>query len=757
MAMETTENQPTQPVVETEPITFFHADTAGINFPHHDPLVITVEIARCEVARVFMDRGSSVNIIFLGAFKQLGISENLLDRRCPTLVAFGGGHVLPLGHTHLTLSIGVHPKVRGDQDSARTCYASSVKLKTKVTYEAFSVETCDDADLDGSSMVTDSRGEISSVNPQSAPSDVFTWSHEDRRGINPDVITHCLSIDPQHRRVRQKRRAYDAVRYAAMKAEVDKLQKNHFMRLVDYPRWLTNAIMVQKTEDKWQMCVDFTNLNKACPKDSFPLPRIDQLVDAMAGHELLSFMDAYSGYNQIRMHTANQESTYFITDWGTYCYQVMPFGLTNTRATYQRLVNHMFSNQIGKSMEVYVDDMLVKSVRADQHVANLAETFAILHSYDMKLNPAKCVFGVGSGKMLEFLVSHRGIEANPEKIQALVGRVAALNQFISKATDQCLPFFKSLKGNKKMVDWTPECAFAFEKLKEHMGQAPILSKPEVGDVLSLYLSVFASVISSVLTRDQERVQHPVYYVSKVQLDTETRLVLRKLETSGCLVKWSIELGEFDITYLPHTAMKAQAVADFISEFTQSPYDEIPRALEPTSTPALAQLGNDENVDPTGPQWTLYVDGASNLQGYDAGLVLISPSGVTVEYALRFRLQASNNEAEYEALLAGLCLAKELGAEHINIPSDSQLIPRTQNTRADSLARLASGLDTELTRNIPIEYLVEISIDWMDCTSLAVDKAATWMTPIWAFLTSGTLLSRPRPRGRWKSRARCMRK
>ncbi|CAL8162198.1 unnamed protein product [Prunus armeniaca] len=131
-------------------------------------------------------------------------------------------------------------------------------------------------------------------------------------------------------------------------------------------------------------------------------------------------MDAYSGYNQIRMYPADQESTSFITDRGTYCYQVMPFSLKNAGATYQQLVNHMFADQIGKSMEVYVDNMLVKNVHADQYIADLAVTFAILRSYDMKLNLAKCVFGVDSGKFLGFLVSHGDIETNPEKIQALI-------------------------------------------------------------------------------------------------------------------------------------------------------------------------------------------------------------------------------------------------------------------------------------------------------------------------------------------------
>ena len=123
------------------------------------------------------------------------------------------------------------------------------------------------------------------------------------------------------------------------------------------------------------MCVDFTDLNKACPKDSFPLPRIDQLMDSTARHKLLTFTDAFSGYNQIKMDEEDQEKTAFITSQGLYCYKVMPFGLKNAGATYQRLVNKMFNKQIGRNMEVYVDDMLVKSKKELVHLDDLRETF----------------------------------------------------------------------------------------------------------------------------------------------------------------------------------------------------------------------------------------------------------------------------------------------------------------------------------------------------------------------------------------------
>ncbi|KAM1302269.1 hypothetical protein ACFX2H_013216 [Malus domestica] len=285
------------------------------------------------------------------------------------------------------------------------------------------------------------------------------------------------------------------------------------------------------------MCVDYIDLNKGCLNDSFPLPLIDRLIDSTAECELLCFMDAYSGYNQILMNLPDQEHTALTTDRRLYCCKVMPFGLKNAGVTYQRLVNSMFAEQIGKSMKVYVDDMLVKSKHADQQFTNLSETFTILKRYRMRLNPNKCAFGVGFGKFLGFMISQRGIEANPEKIkvildikepvtskdiQSLTGEVATLTRFISKATNRCAPFFKALTGSKKYIIWTDECAEAFKNLKDYMSKAPLLFKPEVGDTLIIYLSVSASAVSFVLIRNDGNIEQPVYYASKDLQDAETR-------------------------------------------------------------------------------------------------------------------------------------------------------------------------------------------------------------------------------------------
>ena len=290
--------------------------------------------------------------------------------------------------------------------------------------------------------------------------DVFAWSHEDMSGISPKVIQHKLNVNPKKRLVQQRRRAFNPERDQAVTEEVTKLLVAGFIREVYYPNWLANIVLVKKANGKWRMCMDFTDLNKACPNDSFPLPRIDQLVDSTAGHKLLTFMDAFSGYNQIKMAEEDQEKTAFITSQGLYCYKVMPFRLKNAGATYQRLVNKMFNRQIGRNMEVYMDDMFVKSKEKLAHLDNLRETFATLKQYQMKLNLSKCVFGVASSKFLGFMVSQKGIEANPEKVQAIINmvsprtvkevqkftrRIAALDRFVSRAMDKCLLFFKTLK------------------------------------------------------------------------------------------------------------------------------------------------------------------------------------------------------------------------------------------------------------------------------------------------------------------------
>ena len=164
--------------------------------------------------------------------------------------------------------------------------------------------------------------------------DIFAWKQADMGGIDPTIITHRLNVNPSFKPVKQRRRSFMSERQKAINEEVGKLLQAKAIRKVEYPKWLANVVLVKKANGKWRLCIDFTDVNKACPKDSFPLPRIDLIVDATAGHELLSFMDAFSGYNQISMDPDDQEKTSSVTVQGTYCYRVMPFGLKNAGATY---------------------------------------------------------------------------------------------------------------------------------------------------------------------------------------------------------------------------------------------------------------------------------------------------------------------------------------------------------------------------------------------------------------------------------------
>ena len=404
----------------------------------------------------------------------------------------------------------------------------------------------------------------------------------------------------------------------------------------------------------------------------------------------------------------------------------------------------------------------------------------------MKLNPTKCAFGVSAGKFLGFIINHRGIEANPDKIKALLdmsspsgikeiqrltGRIAALSRFVSRESDKCQPFFQVLK---KAFQWDEKCEEAFVALKTYLSSPPILVSPIERELLTLYLAVSDFSTSAVLVRDRERVQHPVYYCSRALRGAEERYpkmeklilalviaarklrpyfqahtievpteypmkqVLHKPEVSGRLMKWAIELSEFDIQYKPKTAIKGQILADFVMEFA------------PVELAEPAQSGDDL------PIWKLSIDGASNAQGSGACLILTSPEGIDIEYALRFGFHASNNEAEYEAVIAGLNLAHSLEVDQLEVYSDSQLVVRqiedTYEAKSEkmvlylqkvTLAKLATALQEDIGESTPVEYLAKPSIDPYSMMVAPIGSVPNWMDPIWDYINDGTLPDDPK--------------
>jgi hypothetical protein len=219
-----------------------------------------------------------------------------------------------------------------------------------------------------------------------------------------------------------------------------------FIKEVYHPNWLPNPVLVPKKNKEWRMCVDYTGLNKACKKDLFGLPWIDQVLDSTAGCSLLSFLDCYSVYDQIPLIVKDQINTSFITTFGAFCYTTMPFGLKSAGATYRRGIQWCLYSKLVRNTEAYVDDMVVKTQQEEGLISDLTETFDNLRKFKMKLNPEKCTFAVPSAKLLGYMISRCGIDPNLEKVstmskmkppeslhdvQKLTGYMAALSRFIS--------------------------------------------------------------------------------------------------------------------------------------------------------------------------------------------------------------------------------------------------------------------------------------------------------------------------------------
>jgi hypothetical protein len=361
-------------------------------------------------------------------------------------------------------------------------------------------------------------------------------------GVPRELGEHSLDVRKTAKPIKQKLRRFAKDRKEVLRVEILKLLAVRFIHECKNPIWLANPVLVPKKIGQWRMCIDYTDLNRHYPKYPFPLPRIDQVVDSTAGSALLCFLDCYSGYHQIALKVSDQDKTTFITPHDIYYYMVMTFGLKNAGATYQKAIQKCLESQISKNVEAYVDDVVVKTTDEDDLIADLAQTFANLRRYRWKLNPEKCVFGVPSGKVLGFMVSHRGIKANPTKVDTirrmnrptrkkdvmnLTGMMAALGRFISNLGEKGLPFFKLLKNSNKF-EWTDEVDQALEELKTFLTTPPIMVPPAPKETLLLYIFASTQVVSAILVaeRPEEGHQYPfkrhAYYVSEVFSDRKVR-------------------------------------------------------------------------------------------------------------------------------------------------------------------------------------------------------------------------------------------
>ncbi|GAU22854.1 hypothetical protein TSUD_282210 [Trifolium subterraneum] len=457
--------------------------------------------------------------------------------------------------------------------------------------------------------------------------DIFAWSYQDMPGLDPEIVEHHLPLKPECPPVKQKLRRTHPDMALKIKEEVQKQIDAGFLITSEYPQWLANIVPVPKKDGKVRMCVDYRDLNKASPKDDFPLPHIDVLVDNTAKSKVFSFMDGFAGYNQIKMAVEDREKTVFITPWGTFCYKVMPFGLTNAGATYQRGMTTLFHDMMHKEIEVYVDDMIVKSGTEEEHVEYLSKMFQRLRKYRLCLNPNKCTFGVRSGKLLGFIVSQKGIEVDPDKVRAIrempdpqtekqvrgfLGRLNYISRFISHMTATCGPIFKLLRKNQGIV-WTEDCQKAFDSIKEYLMEPPILIPPVEGRPLIMYLTVLEESMGCVLGQQDEtgRKEHAIYYLSKKFTDCESRYsmlektccalawaakrlrhyminhttwliskmdpikyIFEKATLTGRIACWQMLLSEYDIEYRTQKAIKGSILADHLAHQPVEDYQPI---------------------------------------------------------------------------------------------------------------------------------------------------------------------------------------
>ncbi|GJS27231.1 reverse transcriptase domain-containing protein [Tanacetum coccineum] len=428
----------------------------------------------------------------------------------------------------------------------------------------------------GSTLTEKGRKELCSLLKQNL--DIFAWKPADMTGVPRNIAEHRLNIREGYSPVRQKKRGQAPERNKVIQEEVEKLVDAGIMKEVHYHSWLSNPVMVKKHDGTWRMCVDFKDLNNACPKDCYPLPEIDWKVESLCGYSFKCFLDAY---------------------------KVMPFGLKNAGSTYQRLVDKAFQRQIGRNLEVYVDDLVIKSHTEEEIIRDITETFKTLRQINMKLNPKKCTFGMQEGMFLGYKVSTNGLRACPDKADAV----------LSLPSPRCIKDVQKLNGKLASLNsdfqWTPEAEEAFKQMKKLIAELPTLTAPREREELIIYLAAAKEAISAVLMTDREGRQIPVYFVSRTLRGPEVnytpmeKLVLALLSASKRLkryfqahtvvvitnqpikqllssseisvkdLKVEVRLEGYDIQYRPRTAIKGQILADFIVE---RPKEESPDEL-----------------------------------------------------------------------------------------------------------------------------------------------------------------------------------
>ncbi|GKB12941.1 RNA-directed DNA polymerase, eukaryota [Tanacetum coccineum] len=408
------------------------------------------------------------------------------------------------------------------------------------------------------------------------------------------------------------------------------------------------------------------DLNKACPKDLYPLSEINWKIESLMGFQYKCFLDAYKGYHQIHMTTKDEEKTSFHTEEGVFCYTKMPFGLKNAGATYQRLVDFAFKEQIGVNLEAYVDDMVIKSKTEHDIIKDIEQTFSTLRRINMKLNPKKCSFGMEEGKFLGYIVTSKGIRANPKKakavmdmpspktlkqMQSLSWKLAALNRFLSKSAERSLPFLDTLKKctNKKDFRWTEATEAAFLKMKKLVSELPTLTTPKKGETLMMGENKLCS--------DGEALLAGLRIANEMQVKDIHAFVDSKLVASQ--VEGSYDAKGVSNTHIPRAENRK---ADALSKLAAVQFDHL-------SKEALVEVLNEHSVEAQevnmvveeeGPTWMTLIrnyleEGKLPEDPADARTLMAKIGNYTIEDGVLYRKSYLVSLMRYPILFRDVCI------------------------------------------------------------------------------------------------------
>eukprot|EP00253_Pinus_taeda_P015881 PITA_15881 len=444
--------------------------------------------------------------------------------------------------------------------------------------------------------------------------EAFAWDYTDMKGISPELCTHRIHIKEGCRPVCQPQRRMNPNLREIVKEELQKLLNAGFIYPISDNEWVSPLVIAPKKNGKWRVCVDYRALNKATQKDHFPLPFIDQVLDSLAGKNFFSFLDGFSGYNQIRIALQDQDKTTFTSPWGTFAYRVLPFGLCNAPATFQRAFIGIFSDMLNDSMEIFMDDFTPYGVSFEDALQNLEKVLKRCIQAHLALSTEKCHMMMNEGIVLGHFISFQGIQVDPSKIlviqnlfvpktqtdvRSFLGHAGYYRRFIKDFSKVASPLFFLLMKNAEFK-WTNSCQKAFEELKHQLSTAPILRGPDWN--LPFHISSDASdiAIGAVLGQEENHLPYAIYFISKNMTPAELnytvtekeflavvyainkfrhyitgystfvhtnhsaiKYLMNKSVTNDRVTRWLLLLQEFDITIVDRPG-KENVVADFLS-------------------------------------------------------------------------------------------------------------------------------------------------------------------------------------------------